>query len=294
MEKEDLTPTERTTAVVAHASLLLAWLGFPVFLPLFTWMGGKNATQRCRFEMLQALGWQSLFMLYAPLSVLLILTLGGIGLAISMGFPSVREAPETAIIVFVVGVSLAALVLLLLYHIPALIAVIRSIQGKSYLYPWVGNLMEKTSNADDGEFRWVAAVGHLSILIPIYGILVPLVLSISKDKHSELLQRQGRQAAVYQLVAPLLGVLIFAGWLMVTLVFLFSAGLPGAPLPLEITHAANQVVLAAYWVISILTILYMLFLPLYTTLPLIAAWRVLQGRDYSYPLLRRLGGLPAE
>jgi uncharacterized Tic20 family protein len=138
---------------------------------------------------------------------------------------------------------------------------------------------------EDCEFRWVAAMGHFSILIVIWGMLAPLTAWFLQGKNSLFLKFQSMQTLVYQAIAT---VLFFVGLFLYVfglLLLVASMGVIGGTAPNSSIGTIGILLLAIFLLISIVLIL---SVPLLHILGQWAGYRVLKGDAYRYPLIGRL------
>jgi uncharacterized Tic20 family protein len=185
-----------------------------------------------------------------------------------------------------------------LYFILPIIAAIACGLGKDFRYPFLGDrlgrylgyeaapkLEEETWLDEDHEFRWVAAMGHFSILILLWGMLAPLTAWILQGRQSAFLKFQSIQTLVYQ---GLTTTLYFAGgfmYLFGLVLLLVGMGTLGTP---DANSATSMISFIAFGVFLLLAIVLILLVPLLHILGQWAGYRVLKGDDYRYPLV---GGL---
>jgi uncharacterized Tic20 family protein len=127
-------------------------------------------------------------------------------------------------------------------------------------------------------------MGHFCVIIPLWGLLAPVMAWALQGKRSLFVKVQAMQAVVYQLFVSLLSFLPGFVYLFGFMIFFLFAGLG---------YAANEgTSLAGVGAITIilfglLALLITLFIPMFHILGQWAGYRVLKGDDYRYPLLGR-------
>jgi uncharacterized Tic20 family protein len=138
---------------------------------------------------------------------------------------------------------------------------------------------------EDHEFRWVAAAGHFSILVLLWGMLAPLTAWMLYGKRSLFLKFQSIQTLVYQAGATALlaaGAFLYGIGLLALIVAIGGIGQPG------ISSSPGIVGVAISGILLLLGTLILLFVPLLHILGQWAGYRVLKGDPYCYPLIGRL------
>ncbi len=299
------TAEDRVWTVLAHLSALSFGMG--ILLPIVGWSDQRRKSRYASFQCLQALGYQSLGFTVWALTFLLIIVVGSIIILVTLGSAGGESQtldanlPLGIIVFFIIIFGLFAL-----YSVLPIIAAIACALGKDFRYPIMGDRLaryvgyESAGDSEeplheDHEFRWVAAMGHFSILILLWGMLAPLTAWMLQGKHSHFLKFQSIQTLVYQAGATLLFVLggfIYAiGVAFLPILFLSSSSLDlNSPMTI-----AGVVIFAAFLLIAMLIIL---IVPLLHILGQWAGYRVLKGENYRYPLIgklveTRLSGPPA-
>ena len=291
------TPTteDRVWTVLAHLSALS--LGMGILLPVVGWSDQRRKSNYASFQCLQALGYQSLGFTVWVLSYLLLVILASIILLLVLmpegsGQPS-PDALAPGFILFLIIV----LGPLAIYLTLPMIAAVACALGKDFRYPVMGNRLarylgyefvptaeEQSWLSEDHEFRWVAAMGHFSILILLWGMLAPLTAWMVQGKSSRFLRFQSIQTLTYQAGATLLfllgGFVYAVGIALLPILFLSSSSLDlNSPMTM-----AGVVIFAALILIAMLIIL---IVPLLHILGQWAGYRVLKGEDYRYPVVGR-------
>lgn len=291
------TTEGRTWAVVSHLSSLAFGMG--IVLPIIGWSDQRRKSNFGTFQNLQALGYQSLGYTIWLLSYLVIVILASIIVVATSGPGGVSRANADAfrnpgMIIFLVIV----LGMFALYFILPIIAAIACARGKDFRYPIMGDRLARylgyspVQNPDepawlseDHEFRWVAAMGHFSVLIVIWGMLAPLTAWVLYGKRSFFLKFQSIQTLVYQAGVT---ILYFVG------TSLYLVGLFGLLASMGQLGGANSASsfgilgIVIFGVLLFLGGLIILLIPLFHILGQWAGYRVLKGDNYNYPLVGRL------
>ena len=184
------------------------------------------------------------------------------------------------------------------YFLLPIIAAISCAFGKDFRYPIIGNRLanylgynpaqageEQTWLIEDHEDRWVAAMGHFSVIIALWGMLAPLTAWILQGKRNLLLKVQSAQALVLQAWVALLGFGAGALSLFGFFVFIVLAGFSEDTAINSSSGIAGLVVMLGSMLVALLILL---AVPLFHILGQYAGYRVLKGDDYHYPVIGRL------
>jgi uncharacterized Tic20 family protein len=174
--------------------------------------------------------------------------------------------------------------------------------GREFRYPILGTRLARyveyqPGTGTDGpagtlngerEDRWVAAMSHAVVVLLMWGLTLPLVVWFAEKNNSKFLRFQALQALVYQVME--LALYIGATALYMLAVFLMIGAMMVVSAFTD--PQTGMVILLIFGFIILLFIaVVLLLMPLLQILGQWAALRILQGRDYEYPLLgRRLRG----
>ncbi len=293
------TSDERILAGIAHASILLSFLG-PV-IPGILWTTQRRKSQYVAFHALQAMGYQILLfwcgilfsllvavLFTAVVFILAILTLNHPGYPVDFLF---------------IGRFILALVILGIWGIFILIGILGGVlclTGRDFRYPFLGNRLwiyltggQTTDQtiAEDQEDNWVLGMCHASAILLMWGIFLPLIIWLTQKGRSVRLRYQSLQALVYQGIGAgisILGMgLYFVG--VFALMFLVIGGgmLSSGPGQASNSPASILVLifLIFFLIIMLSWLILLLLVPLYHLFAFIAAVRVIRGQDYKYPVL---------
>jgi uncharacterized Tic20 family protein len=288
---------DRVWAVLSHLSALAFGMG--IFLPIVGWSDQRRKSNYASFQNLQALGYQSLGFTIWILSYLVIFIAVLIVLA-AVSFQAEKTGQSFdpffgpgAILLFSVVFGFFAI-----YFLLPIIASVACALGKDFRYPVLGDRLARYLKYDltqmpeeslwlneDHECRWVAAKGHFSILIILWGMLAPLTTWILEGKHSILLKFQSIQALVYQVVTT---VVYLIGGLLYLFGFLFLiVGMGGIGEP-NLNSSMRIVSIVIFGASLLVSFVLILLVPFLHILGQWAGYRVLKGYDYRYPLIGKL------
>ena len=295
----DTTPTteDRIWAILSHLSSLAFGMG--IVLPIIGWSDQRRKSNYASFQSLQALGYQSLGFTVWLLSYLVIIIFGSILLLLEPGSEAGNDLNTNSIlgpgmlIFFVVILGFFAL-----YFILPIVAAVACAVGRDYKYPILGDRLARYLEYDptqqseeqrwlneEHEFRWVAATGHFSILIIIWGMLAPLTTWALFGKRDYFLKFQSIQTLLYQAGATVLffgGVVLYSVCLGLLVAAMSAISDPNFGSSLAII---GTVLLGILLLVSTIVLL---VVPLLHILGQWAGYRVLKGDNYRYPLIGRL------
>ncbi len=289
------TTEERIWAVLSHLSVLA--LGMGILLPIIGWSEQRGKSKYASFQCLQALGYQSLGYTVWLLSYLVVL-IGISIIIIAMSYQAEKNgqafdpvAAPIMVVLFIVTFGLLALYLLL-----PIIAAIACALGNDFRYPFMGTRLagylgyQQTDGnsawlSEDHEDRWIAAMGHFSVIIALWGLLAPITAWIVQGKQNPFLKFQSMQTIAYQVFVNVL--YLVAGILyLVGLIAIFSmTGLEGSP---NLNSPTGMLGLIIFGLSSLFASLIILIVPLFHILGQWAGYRVLKGDDYKYPIIGKL------
>lgn len=288
------TPTteERVWAVLAHLSAIAFGMG--ILLPIIGWSEQRRKSKYSSFQCLQALGYQSLGYTVWLLSYLLLIVVFIIVIVVSSSFSgSNGNNLDTFMGVWVSIFLLIIFGTLGLYLLLPVIAAIACALGKDFHYPIMGKrlaqyLGPKANDEwlnEDHEDRWVAAMGHFSVIIALWGMLAPLSAWILQGGRTLFLKFQSMQTLVYQVFVTLL----FFGGIFVyfvgAFILLSVVGLNGSA---SINTPAGMTGLVIFLVFMLVFLAIILIVPLFHIMGQWAGYRVLKGDNYHYPIVGKL------
>jgi Uncharacterized protein conserved in bacteria len=291
------TTEERIWAVLSHLSSLAFGMG--ILLPIIGWSDQRRKSDYSSFQSLQALGYQSLGFTIWILSYLIVFMAALIALVV-MSFQTEKTGKSFtpflgpgAILLFGVVFGFFAI-----YFLLPIIAAVACAFGKDFRYPIMGDRLaryleyEPAQSAhepvwlnEDHEFRWLAAMGHFSILVMLWGMLTPLTTWILYGKRSFFLKFQSIQTLVFQAGTT---ILYFVGgfiYLFGFLVLILGAGMVGEG---NFNSTAGIFGIIVFGLSLLISFVLILLVPLLHILGQWAGYRVLKGDNYRYPLIGKL------
>jgi uncharacterized Tic20 family protein len=266
-----------------------------ILLPVVGWSDQRRKSTYASFQCLQALGYQSVGFTAWALSYLVIVILGAIVLLVAL------QPDRASSDVFSPGLIVFFLIIFggfAVYYVLPIIAAIACALGRDFRYPLMGDRLARyldfvpargqdleTWLNEEHEFQWVAAMGHFSILIIIWGMLAPLTAWIVQGKNSPFLRFQSIQTIVYQGFTT---VIYFAGSFLylfgILLLFASMGGVGGT----DFNASMGTLSIIVLGILLLISALLILSVPLLHILGQWAGYRVLTGDDYRYPLIGRL------
>jgi uncharacterized Tic20 family protein len=291
------TTEDRIWAVISHLSCLA--LGMGIVLPILAWSDQRRKSNYPAFQSLQALGYQSLGFTIWILSCLIIIIAALTLLLIIIGSRGgSSENPDTVLAPLLTLILIALFCFFAIYFLLPIIAAIACALGKDFRYPIMGDRLARYLRSDpnqdsdaqnwfneDHEFRWVAAMGHFSILILVWGMLAPMTAWILYGKRSFFLRFQSAQTLVYQAAATVLfggaAFLYLLGFLALTTLI----GLMGEP---DLNSPIAMFGFILFGLALLIAVVIVLLVPLLHIVGQWAGYRVLKGDNYRYPWVGRL------
>ena len=288
---------ERVWAALSHLSAL--GFGVGLLLPVIGWSQQRDKSKYAAFQCLQALGYQSLgytvwFLGYAVLMIILFLV---VLVILSLVTARTGELEPVAMAGFNILLFLFVFLGIGLYFLLPVIAAISCALGRDFRYPVMGSRLARylgydltaTSNEplqlnEEHEDRWVTAMGHFAVIIPLWGILAPVMAWATQGRRSPLVKLQSAQTVIYQTFVALLSFLPGMIYLLGFVAFLLSMGLSSVAGNNSPVVGGGVILLLVFGFLAVLTAL---LLPLLHILGQWAGYRVLKGDDYRYPLVGR-------
>jgi len=291
--KNSPSTEERIWSALAHLSAIA--MGMGLLLPIVGWSEQRRKSNYASFQCLQALGYQSLGYTVWILFTLVALVFSIISMTASIANAENLQTEMTRIIFAHTSLMFG---LIGVYFVLPVIAAIACAFGKDFRYPIMGNRLarylgyssaqisdEQAWLNEDHEDRWVTAMGHFSVIIMLWGMLVPLTAWILQGKRSLFLKFQSLQTLAFQVCVTLL---FFGGtFIYITgmFVFLGAIGLSGDVGFDSSTGMTSIIVLLVFMLIMTVIIL---IVPLFHIMGQWAGYRVLKGNDYHYPVVGKL------
>lgn len=276
---------ERIWAVVSHLSALA--LGMGIALPIVGWSEQRHKSRYATFQCLQALGYQSLgYTIWLLASLVLVILLL---VVFAFTTPAIKN-DSRAILPWMFIFLLFILGIFGLYLLLPVIAAIACALGRDFRYPVMGRklasyLGDPGTLNEEREDRWVAAMGHFSVIILLWGLLAPAATWVLQARGNTFLKFQSIQTTLYQAGINILflGAMLLS--FMGTVPVFALTGLEGAPTGLS---PAAMVGLVLFLLSMLAASLILLVIPLFHILGQWAGYRLLKGDNYRYPLLGKL------
>jgi len=293
------TSRDRALSALAHAGVVLP--GFGLLAPLLVWRSERDQQRETAFQALQALGWQVLQVFFVQVTAL-ILGLIYIFIVMVSGTAGLVDNADGLTTTGAVVLVVAVIGLAVIYALIGLLGAVLCLTGRSFRYPWLGPKLadyllvspDITTLHPVHADRWLAALGHWGIFIPLMGLFPPLVAWLTQPDASPWLKNQSIQTVIYQTIGLVLGGLmqILVSFLMIPLMIVIPVALAMAQ-PDASGDFPVFIAIIGLLVLIVFAILALL-VPLYSLLGFIGGIRVLQGKDFNYPLLGSWFKTPVE
>lgn len=295
------TSEERILAALAHGSVILSFFG-PI-VPTLVWTFQRRKSPYVAFHALQAIGYQMLtfwvgmaaYLLFMLVFMLVAIPVMGLA-ASNSDFEFTPFILQGSMMFFIFG-------FMGLYMLFGIVGAVLCLLDKDFKYPILGKWLEKylgrganpTDPLDaDKEDQWMAAMGHASAILLMWGLFTPFVIWLTQKDSSPRLRFQSLQAVIYQVFA-VVGYFVFMALYMFMFFALFAGAILMSGNPQE---SAGVVFILIFFVIMLIVMLvFALAMPTYHLFAMIAGIQVAKGKDYRYPLLgkflaRRMGNQP--
>ncbi len=290
-------PEERIWSVLSHLSALAFGMG--LVLPIIGWSEQGNKSKYATFQCLQAFGYQSLGYTIWLLSYLVLAILFMVLVVIESFLAENNGSSNGTLSAVEGGLFLFFFFgLFAVYMLLPIIAAIACAFGRNFRYPILGTRLaqylgydfkqgtdETAPLNDEHQERWVAAMGHFSVIILFWGLLAPLTTWILQRRQNTFLKFQAIQTTIYQLIVNA----IYIGATMLSFVGMIPLFLWAA---FQGNSSSNSTIFMLGPILFLLflfiTFLIMLVIPLFHILGQWAGYRVLKGDNYHYPILGKL------
>ena len=281
---------ERVWAVLSHLSALAFGMG--ILLPVIAWSEQRRKSNYASFQSLQALGYQSLgYTIWILFSLLIVVALSFLTLVELGAANQSAEDMRALLIPTIITHVVVTFVLLGVYFLLPVIAAVGCALGRDFRYPIMGNRLarylgyepqqvdKQTWLIEDHEDRWVVAMGHFSVIIALWGMLVPLTAWILQGTRSLFLKFQSIQTLVFQVGVTSMYLLAGAVYILGFFALLITAGL-GAEA--AFSTSGGMIGLIAFFVCMVVAVMILLIVPMFHILGQWAGYRVLKGDNYHY------------
>jgi len=280
---------ERVWAVLAHLSAIT--LGMGILMPVVGWSEQRRKSKYASFQCLQALGYQSLGYTVWILLVLVIMVF--VSLFAVAGIVNAQNLANQVTGVLIAHTAILAGLIGVYFGLP-IIAAIACAYGKEFRYPFMGKRLVRYMGYDvndewlieDHEDRWVVAMGHFSIIISLWGMLVPFAAWILQGKRSLFMKFQSIQTLAYQAGVTIL--FFGAGFIYLFGFFGFIALAGFGENILTFNSSQGMIGLIILFGSLLIAIVIILILPLFHIMGQWAGYRVLKGDDYHYSIVGKI------
>lgn len=283
------TSEERLLAALAHGSVILSFFG-PI-VPALVWTFQRRKSSYVAFHALQAVGYQMLTFWVGMTAFLIFILLFMLIAVPLMGFVASNSRFEMTPFILQGSMFFFMFGFMGIYMLFGIAGAVFSLLDKDFKYPILGKWLEKylgrgASPTDplnaDKEDQWMAAMGHASAILLLWGLFTPFVIWLTQKDSSSRLRFQSLQAVIYQLLA-VVGYFAFMALYMFMFFALFAGVILMSGSPQESTGAVF--VLIFLGVMLIFMLVFALAVPTYHLFAMIAGIQVAKGKDYRYPLL---------
>ena len=288
--KNSPSTEERIWAVIAHLSAIA--MGMGLLLPVIGWSEQRRKSNYASFQCLQALGYQSLgYTIWILVTLVVVVFTSFTAVA---GIANIENIQSEMMGIMIAHTTLMFGLIGIYFALP-IVGAVACAFGKDFRYPFMGKRLagyleygssiEQEWLNEDHEDRWVTAMGHFSVIIMLWGMLVPLTAWILQAKRSLFVRFQTIQTLVFQVSVTLL---FFGG------MFLYVAGAFALLATIGISGDASldtttgMIGIVAFLVLMLIVVVIILIVPLFHIMGQWAGFRVLKGDDYRYPVIGKL------
>lgn len=294
---ENPTSDEKVLAALAHASVLLSFLG-PIGATI-VWAVQRNKSKYVRYHALQAMGYQALTF-WAWFISMFVFMFGFIGLSLVITIATSESSifPPEAMFFIQPVIMLVIFGMWGLMFLIGFIGAIFCILGKDFRYPVIGDWLQRKLFNDQNteeetekwEDYWVGGVCHATAILQLWGMITPFIVWFSQKDRSPRLKFQSLQAAIYQLVATVAYMISYAGFFFVYLIFIAALVLSGISTDpqQDVSPMFGVVFILMMAVFMLVWLAWMVLYPVYFILAGIATIRTMRGHDFKYPILGRI------
>ena len=295
MMKDLPTIEERIWSVLAHLSALAFGMG--ILLPIIGWSEQRRKSKYASFQCLQALGYQSLGFTVWALSYLVVVIVILI-LLIVMSFQAERDGrpfdPSDGPLLPLIYITSFGFIAV--YTLLPIVASVACALGRDFRYPILGGRLAKYLRHPSGnngsdflieehEDRWVVAMGHFAVIILLWGLIAPVTAWIVQGRHNAFLKFQSIQTSVYQAIVTILYFAAIFIYMIGFLAFIAATGLAGTPMD---GAPLGLISLAIFIIFSLIAFVLFMIVPFCHIIGQWAAYKVLKGDNYRYPLVGTL------
>jgi uncharacterized Tic20 family protein len=294
---EQPTSDEKVFAALAHASVLLSFLG-PIGATI-VWVIQRNKSKYVRYHALQAMGYQALaFWIWLIGMFIVMFGVMGISIAITIAASESSAVPPEAMFVIQPIIMLTIFGMWGVMFLIGFIGAVFCMLGKDFRYPILGNwLQHKLFNeqnteeeAEKWEDYWVGGVCHATAILQLWGMITPFIVWFSQKDRSPRLKFQSLQAAIYQLVATVVYLVSYVGFFFVYVIFIAVLAMSGISTDpgQNLSPAFGIVFILMMAVFMLIWLAWMVLYPIYFILAGVATVRTMRGHDFKYPILGKI------
>ncbi len=287
--------TDQILSALSHAGILL-W-GYGGLFPAMFWSIRRDESTYTAFQSLQALAYQVISVIgYTLITLVLLIIL------IPLSTPLLRAVMDGSVpgpgdfslwLIFIGFWLILALALTLL----GLAGSVACLLGKNFRYPWLGAWIERQLNQPafsvegipyrDTQEKIMAALCHLNVVLVLTGILVPLIVWVMERGKSRRLTKEASGSLIWQAAQGIiaLGISVMSGVVSVFLPWLLYLLLeqPGQ----GITGGEPLFLMGGGLLFLFMLLVGLIVLAFFQVYGLIATAKVLQGKDFRYPLIHK-------
>lgn len=291
---EQPTSEEKIFAALAHASVLLAFLG--PFGATIIWVIQREKSKYVRYHALQAMGYQALVFWVWFISIFIVVFgFVGIGVVITIATSESSILPYESMFFIQPVIMLIILGMWGSMFLIGFIGAVFCMLGKDFRYPIIGKWLQRKlfheqnteEDTEKWEEYWVGGVCHATAILQIWGMITPFIVWFSQKDRSPRLKFQSLQAAIYQLVTTVAYMISYAGFFFVYIfgiVVLVVSGISADP-GQEVSPVVGILIIIIMAAFMLIWTAWMVLYPLYFILAGIATIRTMRGHDFKYPIL---------
>lgn len=294
---EQPTSDEKVFAALAHASVLLSFLG-PIGATI-VWVIQRNKSKYVRYHALQAMGYQALaFWVWLISMFVVMFGVMGISIAITIATSESSVVPPEAMFFIQPVIMLIIFGMWGVMFLIGFIGAVFCMLGKDFRYPILGNwLQHKLFNEQNTEEEtekwedyWVGGVCHATAILQLWGMITPFIVWFSQKDRSPRLKFQSLQAVIYQLVATVAYLVSYVGFFFVYVIFIAALAMSGISTDpgQDLSPAFGIVFILMMAVFILVWLAWMALYPIYFILAGVATIRTMRGHDFKYPILGKI------
>jgi uncharacterized Tic20 family protein len=288
--KTQPSPEEKIWVALAHGSVLFFMFG-PI-VPLVIWSTQRKKSIYAAFQSLQALGYQiTCYWLWMVLGPIVMIGFSVIFIFLASFLTRFSNSPDYLAALFPILMPIAIFGLFGLYFLLGFLGGMLCLTGRDFRYPFLGKWLahfvkyqptSEESLSEENEDRFIAAMGHATAIITMWGLIIPLIVWLAEKDRSRLIRFQALQAVIYQGI----GALTYFGGLLLYMISFF--GLMVVSIASEPSAGNGTIPWAGLlFLLPILLFIILFFIVglIYLALAVWASVRVLRGHNYHYPIL---------